>query len=139
MRMPNREGEGRIEWRKPILMGLFGIPFLLTELLLLALLQYRGVLPAGGEALWTRLCLLLAATASACAAAAGSQRKKLISAALGEGALLLFVILLGVFTKNGSLFNMSLVYAILILICGGFVGGLLSAGSGKGKVKRRRV
>jgi len=133
----SRDGEERLNWKTPLLRGGIGIALLCVLLLILTALILHEKLPQGREGLICRLALLLAATCSGWLSAAGCRRRRLLCALLGEGALLLFVILLGVFTKDNDVLNISLLYSILTLIFGGFLGGVLASAGGRRRRKAR--
>ena len=133
MEKTNRGERAALDWKMPLLRGVIGIPVLLLLLLALAFAFERGAIGQGREVLLSRTALLLASMASALYSARCAMGKKLLSGMLGEGALFLFLLVLGVFTRDSSLFNISLVIAILILISGGFLGSILSAGRRKNK------
>ena len=139
MAKANREGEGNLDWKKALLRGSVGIPVLLGSVFALTLLQYKAVIAPGKERMFALLSLLIAAIVSALSGAVGAKRRKLAAGALGECGLVMMLLLLVVFTKEGGLFNMSFAAALLVLICGGFIGSILSAGAMKRAGVRRRI
>ena len=128
----------RTEIRRTILSGLIYIPVFLILLLLLAAATEKEWLQQGREAVCGIVCLFLTAVLCGAASARKKNSKKIMYGLLGTSCLGIFVIFLGVFTKESSVFNISLLCDLLSVIFGGFAGSMIAASGKKRRPSRKR-
>lgn len=115
--------------------GLIFCAAFLALILCLAFLFHAGLVEQGREGLLLRGGLVLTVFLSALSAGRRVTTGKLLNSAVSLSVFVIFLLLIGVFTKDSAIFNISFLYDILAVICGGFAGGMLSA---KSKNRRKR-
>ena len=121
-------------YKAAILSGLTFCGVFLLLLFVLAVLYHRGVIPLGREVLFGRCCLAVTALFAAWTTGRNFGGAGLLLGMLSTLVLMLFLLLVGVFTKNADIFNISFFYSAAALLFGGFLGGILSV-----RKKKRRL
>ena len=123
--------------RKTLVLGLTFIPLYLVFLFLLSVLLEREFLGQGREAVWCAALLFVTAVIGGWLSAKRAAQKKLLFGLLGDADLAVFLLFLGVFTKNSSVFNISVLYDFIALIFGGLLGSICASGHHRRRRKHR--
>ena len=118
--------------------GMTAVPILMLLLFIVALAESKSWLQQGREALYIFAALFVAAFTAGIVGARGIKHKRIGHCLCAQLGLVVFLILLGLFTKESNFFNMLLLWSIITVLCGAFMSVILSSGrSGKGRRRRK--
>ena len=123
--------------RRALLGGALGTLLAIILIFICAVLTEKSVLPQGREAVWGRAALFLGCILAGGAASTGLGRGNLLAAAAGALVPLAAVILFALFTKDSSVLNMSLLYNLVCIISGSFLGYVFLLKRGRRHRRRR--
>lgn len=127
--------DGTLQVRRPLLLGLVGVGFTVSLMLVLSILISSRILPEGREGLLSRCCLFAGSLLAGLLAARKAKTKRAASSLLSGAVLFVAVMLAGVLNKRCSVFNMSLLIDLAVILAGSLLGSITSA---KRRGKRRR-
>ncbi len=113
--------------------GTVGILLVCVLLLLLSAFLADQILPKGREGMAARAALVVGSFAAGWLACRGNPAARLQSIGITSGFLLIFLLLLGIFTIHTSIFNISMLMDLGCVIFGVFAGGMCTT------KRRRRV
>ena len=130
--------EKTIRFSHSIKRGIIAVPVFLILLLLIAFAESNAWLPQGREVLYIFICLFAAALAAGISGTKGIRSKRICYSLFAELALLIFVLLLGLFTKESSFFNMLLFWSAITILSGAFLSAALLPGRGKKPSRRKK-
>lgn len=125
------------EWkplRRACAAGLTGVALALILMFAAALCMEHLILPQGSALPAGKIILFLSALCAAYLACVKGEGNRAARAGISAAVLLIFVVFAAVLTKNSSVFNMSLLWNFLCVICGAALGLLVTAR----RPKRRR-
>ena len=125
------------EWkplRRACAAGLTGVALALILMFAAALCMEQLILPQGSALPAGKIILFLSALCAAYLACVNGEGNRAARAGISAAVLLIFVVFAAVLTKNSSVFNMSLLWNFLCVICGAALGLLVTAR----RPKRRR-
>lgn len=125
----------RIPLRRACIAGLTGVALAVILLAVAALCMEQLILPQNSAVLVGKIILFVSALCAAHLSCAKGEGGKAARAGVSAAAILVFVIIAAVLTKSSSVFNMSLLWNLLSVICGAVMGLLLTVRHPK---RRRR-
>ena len=128
------------EWRplrRACAAGVIGVALALILMFTAAVCMEHLILPQSSALLAGKMILLLSALCAAYLACVKGEGSRAVRAGISAAVLLIFVVFAAVLTKNSSVFNMSLLWNFLCVICGAALGLLLTAR--RPKRRRRRA
>ena len=117
--------------------GLAGVALAVILLFAAALCMEQLILPQSGAVLVGKIVLFLSAFCAAYLASVKGEGSRAARAGVSASFLLVFAVFTAVLSKNSSVFNMSLLWNFLCIICGAALGLLLTAR--RPKRRRRRA
>ena len=123
--------------RRACAAGLIGVALAVILMFAAAVCLEHLILPQSSAAVVGRIILFLAAVCAAYLSCVKGEGSRAARAGLSAAVLLVFVMLAAAVTKSSSVFNMSLLWNLLCVICGAAAGLFLTAR--RPKRRRRRV
>lgn len=120
------KGEG-VPLRRACIAGLTGVALAVILMFAAALCMERLILPQSSAAAAGKIILTLAALCAACLSCVKGEGSRAARAGVSAAVLFVFVTLAAVLTKSSSVFNMSLLWNLLCIICGAAAGLILAA------------
>lgn len=127
----------RAPLRRAVIAGLTGVALAVILMLAAALCMERLILPQSSAAPVGRATLFFSACCAAYISCVKGEGIRAVRAGVSAAALLVFVVFAAVLTKSSSVFNMSLLWNLLCIICGAAAGLVLTAR--RPRRRRRRV
>ena len=127
----------RTPLRRAIIAGLAGVALAFILLIIAALCMEHMILPQSSAMPVGRIVLIISAFCAAYMGCRKGEGSRAVRGGVSAAALLVFVIFTAVLTKTSSVFNMSLLWNFLCIICGSAGGVLLTAR--RSKRRRRRI
>ena len=125
------------EWvmlRRACAAGLIGAALAVVLLMAAALCMENLILPQSSASPVGRIVLILSALCAAYLSCVKGEGSRAARAGVSAATLLVFVVFAAVLTETSSVFNMSLLWNFLCVICGAALGLILAAR----RPKRRR-
>ena len=123
--------------RRACAAGLAGVALALILMFAAALCMERLILPQGSALPAGKIILFLSALFAAYLACVKGEGSRAARAGISAAVLFIFVVFAAALTKNSSVFNMSLLWNFLCVICGAALGLLVTAR--RPKRRRRRA
>ena len=126
------------EYRHAMIKGVVGIPLFILFMLFVAFAESKDWLRQGKEVLYILASLFIAAFLIGTVGTRRVQRGKLVTALSSELGIMLFVLLLGLLTKESEFFNMLLLWSLIVVLCGAFFAAAIPNGARKNRYRKRK-
>lgn len=117
--------ENTTQYPRAVIRGFIAVPLLMLFLLGVAFAESKGWLQQGREGLAIFICMFVAAFIAGRCGARGIRTQKLCHSLCAELGLVLFNLLLGLFTKESPFFNMLLLWSAITVLFGAFLSAAL--------------
>lgn len=127
--------DGAPQIKGSIILGLLGIAITFLLMMICSILISRAILPEGREELISRTCLFAGSLIAGMASALRTKAKRAAASLISGSVILVMVLMVSILNKRGSVFNVSLLIDLAIILAGTLLGGIISV---KRSGRRRR-